>query len=151
MQVDRRTFLLAAAMPLYAAAPLAVFSAEEAKLVEALCAQIVPADEAPGAKEAGVLYYIDRQLAGPLKRFVPAYKKGLAGFPADFVEMPFARQTEYLRQIESGGDRGMASFFQMTVDHVMQGFYGNPAHGGNRDEASWKMLGITSMMEGHSH
>jgi gluconate 2-dehydrogenase gamma chain len=39
----------------------------------------------------------------------------------------------------------------MVVDHTMQGFYGSPAHGGNRDEASWKMLGVTGVMEGHQH
>ena len=27
--------------------------------------------------------------------------------------------------------------------------FGSPAHGDNRDEASWKMLGITDVMEGH--
>jgi hypothetical protein len=35
-----------------------------------------PADDAPGAKQAGVLYYIDQQLAGPLHRFGPAYHEG---------------------------------------------------------------------------
>jgi hypothetical protein len=33
----------------------------------------------------------------------------------------------------------------------MQGFYGSPTHGGNRDEASWKMLGIQEIMGGHQH
>jgi hypothetical protein len=39
----------------------------------------------------------------------------------------------------------------MVIDHTMQGFYGSPEHGGNRDEASWKMLGIVDVMEGHKH
>jgi gluconate 2-dehydrogenase gamma chain len=44
------------------------------------------------------------------------------------------------------------SFFEMLIDHTMQGFYGSPAHGGNRDGASWKMLGISGYMgEGHWH
>jgi gluconate 2-dehydrogenase gamma chain len=34
-------------------------------------------------------------------------------------------------------------FFQIVVDHSMQGFYGDPRHGGNRDGASWKMLGLS--------
>jgi hypothetical protein len=33
-------------------------------------------------------------------------------------------------------------FFCLAVDHTMQGFYGDPRHGGNREGASWKMLGI---------
>jgi hypothetical protein len=39
----------------------------------------------------------------------------------------------------------------MVADHAMQGFYGSPAHGGNLDAASWKMLGIEDVMEGHRH
>jgi gluconate 2-dehydrogenase gamma chain len=160
MEIDRRLFLAAVAgTPLYAAAPLASFSADEARLVEALCDQIVPADDAPGAKEAGVLYYIDRQLAGPLARFTPSYRQGLAQFAAaclertgrEFLSLPFAEQTAFLKDMAAGRAPGLDAFFRMVVDHTMQGFYGSPAHGGNRGEASWKMLGVTDVMEGHQH
>jgi gluconate 2-dehydrogenase gamma chain len=143
--MDRRAFLLsAAAIPLYAAGPLQTFTPEEARIVEALCAQIIPADDVPGAKEAGVLYYIDRQLAGPLKRFAGAYKSGLPAFQK-LPDLAFAEQTAFLKSLQSN------SFFSMVVDHTMQGFYGSPEHGGNRDEASWKMLGIVNEMAGHQH
>lgn len=153
MKIDRRLFLFSVAMPLYPAAPLKVLTAAEGQLVEALCDRIVPADESPGAKQAGVLYYIDRQLAGPLQRFTQSYRTGLAEFAEAcqdktgraFVELTAEEQTEFLRRVERG------AFFQMVVDHTMQGFYGSPAHGGNHDEASWKMLNIVDVMEGHSH
>jgi Gluconate 2-dehydrogenase subunit 3 len=64
--LNRRELLLAA-IPLYAAGALETFSREEARPVEALCDQVIPEDT-PGAKQAGVLYCIDRQLAGPLRR-----------------------------------------------------------------------------------
>jgi len=35
-----------------------------------------------------------------------------------------------------------AEFFKLLVEHTMQGFYGSPRHGGNRDYVSYKMLGI---------
>ncbi len=35
-----------------------------------------------------------------------------------------------------------AEFFGYVVDHTMQGFYGDPRHGGNRDGVSWKMLNL---------
>jgi gluconate 2-dehydrogenase gamma chain len=57
----------------------------------------------------------------------------------------------FLRQIEHDTSSPLASFFAMVIDHTMQGFYGSPEHGGNRDEASWKMLGIVDVMEGHKH
>jgi gluconate 2-dehydrogenase gamma chain len=160
MEIDRRLFLAAvAATPLYAAAPLVSFSAGEARLVEALCDQIIPADDAPGAKEAGVLYYIDRQLAGALARFAPNYRQGLAQLASacrertgrEFLSLPFGDQTAFLKDVASGRAPGLDAFFRMVVDHTMQGFYGSPAHGGNRDEASWKMLGVTGVMEGHQH
>jgi gluconate 2-dehydrogenase gamma chain len=147
LPLNRRSFLLSALpIPLYAAGPLGVFTAAEVRIVEALCAQIIPADDAPGAKEAGVLYYIDRQLAGPLQRFQARYKTGLAEFRA-LPEMPFAAQTAALKGLKGEA----ASFFALVVDHAMQGFYGDPAHGGNRDEASWKMMGIADPMGEHKH
>ena len=30
----------------------------------------------------------------------------------------------------------------MVVAHTMQGFYGSPRHGGNREAMSWRMLGV---------
>jgi gluconate 2-dehydrogenase gamma chain len=34
-------------------------------------------------------------------------------------------------------------FFRMIRDHTMQGFYGNPRHGGNKDFASYRMIGMS--------
>ena len=123
-----------------------MLTAQEAAIVEVLCDQIIPADDAPGASQAGVLYYIDRQLAGPLARFAPRYHAGLTDF-ADLAKLPVAGQTAFLRDLKGEP----AAFFQLVIDHTMQGFYGSPAHGGNRDEASWKMLDIVGMMGGHQH
>ncbi len=43
-------------------------TANEASLLDAVCAQIIPTDQDPGAREAGCVVYIDCQLAGPLQR-----------------------------------------------------------------------------------
>src|SRR5579864_1884453 len=57
--------------------PLRFFSAAEARVVSAACARIFPSDESgPGAKEAGVVIYIDRQLAGPYGRDKYRYTRG---------------------------------------------------------------------------
>jgi gluconate 2-dehydrogenase gamma chain len=32
------------------------------------------------------------------------------------------------------------SFFNMLLDHSMQGFYGSPRHGGNKNYVSYKMM-----------
>jgi gluconate 2-dehydrogenase gamma chain len=148
--MDRRVFMLstaaAAVAPLYAG-PLVTFTGDEAKLLEALVDQVIPADESgPGAAQAGVVFYIDKQLNGPLKRFVPNYRRSLPLFH-EFLALSFDERTKVLRSL----DGPKASFFSTVVDHTMQGFYGSPVHGGNLNEASWKMLGIQNVMGGHNH
>src|SRR6202046_2160394 len=56
---------------------LRFFTADEAKVVSAACERIFPSDASgPGATEAGVVIYIDRQLAGPYGRDKYRYTKG---------------------------------------------------------------------------
>jgi gluconate 2-dehydrogenase gamma chain len=159
-KITRRGFALsvAASAALYSG-PLVLFTGEESKLIEALTNQIVPADDAPGAVAAGVVYYIDKQLAGPLRRFEPVYRKSIPVIRSacveqtgqEFTALPFAAQTAWLRHIERDLSSVPASFFTLVVEHTMQGFYGSPQYGGNRDEASWKMLAIEDVMGGHKH
>jgi gluconate 2-dehydrogenase gamma chain len=155
MNIDRRLFLFALSAPLHAAAPLRSLGADESKVIEALCAQIIPADDWPGAKEAGVLYYIDKQLAGPLKRFAADYTSGIAALNhaagKPFNELSSGEQKDLMLRIEAGHDVELNHFLQLVIDHTMQGFYGSPEHGGNKGETSWKMLQITDVMEGHKH
>ncbi len=120
------------------------FSDDEARTVEAICAQLIPADRDPGAREAGVVNYIDLQLTRPFRRFQPVYRKGLAGLDAasrakfrkPFVELSSDRQVAALGDAE----RNSKKFFELILAHCRQGFYGDPRHGGNRNMASWKML-----------
>ena len=131
------------------AVELKFFSTEEAKWIEAIMNQIVPSDDRPGALEAGCLQYLDRQLGAALGRFATAYRNGLRAFQQKepkFLEMSSFEQIEALEKMDRD------PFFEMLVDHTMQGFYGSPEHGGNRDEASWKMMGIEKYMGGgHWH
>jgi gluconate 2-dehydrogenase gamma chain len=158
-KITRRGFAFSLAASALYSGPLVLFTDEEAQLIEALTNLIVPADDAPGAVAAGVVYYIDKQLAGPLRRFEPVYRKTIPLFRSacleqtgkEFIVLPFAAQTTWLRQSEPPLSPALASFFALVIDHTMQGFYGSPQYGGNRDEASWKMLAIEDVMEGHKH
>ena len=133
------------------------YTPEEARLVEALSEQIIPADQDPGAKDAGVVYFIDRQLTGPYQRYQDQYRAGLAGvaetsrrmFGKDFLALAWNEQTKLLVAMDSGRapkqcwpSVAAAEFFRLIRDHTMQGFYGSPRHGGNRGYASFKMLGL---------
>jgi gluconate 2-dehydrogenase gamma chain len=53
------------------------FTAAEAAFVEAACARMIPSDDlGPGAVEAGVPYFIDRQLAGDYGKASRMYMQG---------------------------------------------------------------------------
>ena len=78
VEVLRRTTPMArGAEPAYAAPPEGYFTAAEIAFVDAAVARIIPNDElGPGAKEAGVTVFIDRQLAGPYGRAEEWYMQG---------------------------------------------------------------------------
>ena len=123
--------------------------------------RIVPSDDTgPGAKEAGVVIYIDRQLAGPWGRDRFRYThapfdeeaapefgyqgkatpreiyrsalKDLAGFDA----LPAEQQDARLKSIESG------VFFTLLRRNTIEGMFCDPMHGGNVDMVGWQMIGF---------
>src|SRR5579871_3699725 len=51
---------------------------EEAGMLEALCELIIPTDQDPGARWAGVVRFLDRQLAGFYRPLAKDYRQGLA-------------------------------------------------------------------------
>jgi gluconate 2-dehydrogenase gamma chain len=120
------------------------FSGLEARTLDALLEWIIPEDDAPGAHAAGVIHYIDRQLTTHFREHRKTYRDGLAAADrladGDFAGAPRQRQQAALRQLQRGPTR---PFFDLLVPHALQGYYGNPRHGGNRDFVSWRMLGVS--------
>jgi len=139
--------------------PLRFFTEAEAREVVAACERIFPADASgPGATEAGVVIYIDRQLAGPYGRDKYRYTKGpwVDSFPEhgyqakaspreiyregvaalkNFASLTPAQQDERLRAIEQ------TTFFQMLRRHTLEGMFCDPLHGGNADMIGWQLIG----------
>jgi gluconate 2-dehydrogenase gamma chain len=126
--------------------PWRFLTAAEGRTLEAICEQIIPADQTPGAAWAGVVNFIDRQLMGPYRRQQGAYRAGLKAIDAaaltkfgkDFATLDAQMQTAVLQALTGGEKR----FFSTVITHTMQGYYGDPRHGGNRDAVSWRMLGV---------
>ena len=132
------------------------FNTAQAAAVEAVTDQIIPADEQPGAKWAGVVHYIDLALTGDLKDFRPAYSQGIQHLEAlaheisgrTFAELQFTDQTSVLEKLEHDQTpitKGLIGreFFELMRRHTLEGFFGEPKHGGNRDSVGWKVLGFT--------
>lgn len=133
------------------------FSDAEAGLLNDICDQLIPRDDQPGAAEAGAVNYIDRQLGGRFAARRETYRRGLESFDRTcahvyqhpFHELPAAAKIDALRSIEAGhapaelwGDPSPQAFFNLVLAHTMQSFYGSPRHGGNRNYASYRMLGL---------
>ena len=116
------------------------FTVPEARTLEAMLACIIPADDAPGAREAGAIHYIDRQLGLHFKGQRQTYRNGLAAM-GNFADEPPERQVQILQEMEK--DPARRPFFDLVVTHAMQGFYGSPRHGGNAEFVSWRMLGVS--------
>ena len=128
------------------------FTVPQAALVESIAERMVPADANPGGKAAGVVFYIDGVLAGPFGKFYRKnYEEGLPTidaasqkrFGSTFVSLPPQQQTAILEDLESPtAPASKKDFFGLLWRHVMEGYYGDPEHGGNREGASWKMIGF---------
>jgi gluconate 2-dehydrogenase gamma chain len=152
---NRREFVTAGAM---AGAGLAVSSTgcrrtsygflneEQARTLRSICDQIIPADDFPSASQAGVLNYIDLQLTGHYRRHQKTYAEGLVNaeelsrrrFGVELARTSPLEQFEIASTIEKDNK----AFFDLVRAHTMQGYYGTPRHGGNRDAVSWRMLGL---------
>ena len=121
-------------------------SAGEAADIEAVASQIIPTDDTPGAREAGVVYFIDRSLASCFSRLAADYRAQLAAFQAAFRErhpsagsfasLPSERQVEYLKGVEQ------TPFFTTTRLLTLLGMLCQPVYGGNRNGVGWKLLGF---------
>jgi gluconate 2-dehydrogenase gamma chain len=147
------------------------FSGEEAAFIEPAVARLIPRDElGPGALEAGVPVFIDRQLGGAwgagerLYRsgpwgegtpsqgyqlpFTPAelFRAALRAVDRAFPKMPPQKQDAYLDalQKEKRDLGGVPSnvFFDTLLAVTIEGFFGDPVYGGNRDMAGWKLIGF---------
>jgi gluconate 2-dehydrogenase gamma chain len=125
---------------------LAFFNAADAADVEAVAAQIVPSDDTPGAREAGVVYFIDRALATFYAQLAGDYRAQLAAFQSacrarhpdavSFASLTSEQQIAYLRRVDE------TPFFNMTRLLTLLGMFSLPAYGGNRDGVGWTLIGF---------
>lgn len=135
---------------LSAAPRLETLDAGEAAEIEAIATQIIPSTGGPGAREAGVIYFIDRALSTFAADEREAYRTGMAEiqqkrrdlFPnsATIQSLNSEQQITLIRSIEK------SDFFDLLRTHTILGFLGSPTYGGNRDEAGWKQIGFEDHM-----
>lgn len=118
----------------------------QARDIEAIAAQIVPSDDTPGAREAGVVYFIDHVHAGIYSQRAPEFLARLAAFqqefaashagPGQFADLDGPAQLAYLKTIEK------TPFFGNLRFLTVLGLLALPSYGGNENKVGWKMVGF---------
>jgi len=118
----------------------------EAADVEAIASQIIPTDQTPGAREAGVVYFIDRALGMFFSHMAEDFRSRLTEFrafcrnrdpdSASFAALTSEQQIELLRAVEH------TPFFATMRLLTVMGMFSMPGYGGNRQSVGWELLGF---------
>jgi gluconate 2-dehydrogenase gamma chain len=132
------------------------FNQDDAATVEAFTERLMPgAPGMAGARDAGVLNYIDLALDGAYADLQNFYRRGLASLDAycqktnkaSFVQLSEAKQDEVIKALEDGKASEFTwpsarAFFNTLRTHTIEGMFADPVYGGNRDFAGWKLVGF---------
>jgi gluconate 2-dehydrogenase gamma chain len=134
--------------------PLETLTASEGATLEAITSRLIPSEPgSPGAVEARAAHYIDRALGGFLSSFRETYRAGLAAVDSyathtsgkAFALLSASEQDALLQEMErnavAGFENGSAAFFALVLAHTLQGTFGDPFYGGNRNFAGWDLIG----------
>lgn len=131
--------------------PGRVLDAKQWATLEAACERIYPADaKAGGARDAQVVNFIDAQLTQPpVKAFAPLLKLGAMqldrlarreGKP--FAQLSAPRQDALLTRVQRGrlGRYSGQRFVRILLALTLEGMFGDPIYGGNKDGLGWKSI-----------
>jgi gluconate 2-dehydrogenase gamma chain len=134
----------------------AFFNYDNAAAIAAFTERLMPgALGKPGARDAGVLNYIDLALSGAYADLQDFYRRGLAQLDAycrktfnqPFLRLAAERQDEVIRALEEGTATEFTwptaqEFFNTVRTHTMEGMFADPIYGGNKDFAGWRLVGF---------
>ena len=134
----------------------AFFNYEQAATIAAFSERLMPgAPGKAGARDTGVLNYIDLALAGAYADLQDFYRRGLAQVDAycrktyndTFVRLDAARQDAVITALEQGQAAEFTwptaqEFFNTIRTHTMEGMFADPIYGGNKDFAGWRLVGF---------
>jgi gluconate 2-dehydrogenase gamma chain len=148
------------------------FTPAQAANVEAIASAIIPTTDTPGAREAGVVYFIDRGLNTFAQDQREAFIQGLEVvseltrqlFPAaaGFSSLTGQQQVDVLEALEThkpdpngGKQQGIDSklgnvdgsqVFGLFRFATVLGFLSNPEYGGNRNHVGWDVVNFKPAM-----
>ncbi len=158
-EISRRAVIVSAAIvpvaALTAAAqapPPSALSASQLRTLAAFVDRIIPKDElSPSASECDVPVYINRTLGDYLAGEKPAFIEGLEATDAlarrthngGFADLTPAQQDALLTSMEDGSAEGFVNaraFFNRARRLALEGMFGDPYYGGNKNFAGWDLI-----------
>lgn len=159
-EISRRAVIASAALvpvaALTAAAqttpPPTALSDAQLRLLAAFVDRIIPKDElGPSASESGVPEYINRSLADYLAGEKAAFIEGLESTDAfarrsqnkSFIDLLPEKQDAVLMALDNGSAEGFPNaraFFNRARRLTLEGMFGDPYYGGNKNFAGWDLI-----------
>ncbi len=133
---------------------MTILNENQTQTLQALCDRLIPADDFPGAWDAGVGDYILRLLQTEAAPALPLYQAGLDCLDAEalarsqrrFALLAAEDKDAILHALERGETQVAwtarpQQFLMTLINHTAEGYYADPGNVGNRDCVSWKMMG----------
>lgn len=146
------------------AAGLQFLTYKQAQIVDAITSRIFPTTDTPGADEADVVVFIDRQLSGYMSKPSNLYasdqrpfvREGLAAIDRiaqtrtqkGFADLTPAEQDRILMDVEDAtaeakaafGNINPNAFFTLMRNLTIQGMFADPVYGGNKGMVGWRLI-----------
>jgi hypothetical protein len=144
--------------------PPAALTPVETATLSALIERLFPADNlGPGAVEIGVVDYLMGAFAGPYHGLLRVYRLGLAALEAvaqrehrqPFADLPAEQQDTIIarlerRQLQELRDTNAEDFFEVVWQHLREGLFSDPIHGGNRQMLGWRLIAFPGAQYGYT-
>ena len=125
---------------------LKVLTEEEAAELGAICDQIYPADDTPGAVEIGVVAFIDGALASFMAGALPRLRGGLADVKektaALYPGQSLISALDGEGQLAVMNEIAAEPYFNLIRYMTIAGLFSHPSYGGNRNRMGWRHLGF---------
>jgi gluconate 2-dehydrogenase gamma chain len=159
-EISRRAVIVSAAIVPVAALTAAQSKAQtpsvltdtQLRLLAAFVDRIIPKDElGPSASESGVPEYINRSLADYLAGEKAAFIEGLEATDAfarrtqakAFIDLTPEKRDAVLTAMDNGTADGFPNaraFFNRARRLTLEGMFGDPYYGGNKNFAGWDLI-----------
>jgi gluconate 2-dehydrogenase gamma chain len=130
---------------------LQVLTPEQFAELEAIAARIIPSDDTPGAREAGVVWFMDFALTSFAAEQASVFTDGLAQLQREvaaahagstsFASLTEAQQDALLTRMQEG------EFFGTVRFATIAGMFSLPKYGGNANYVGWELIGQEHVFE----